>query len=150
MSTPTSPTTIDTKTRLVAAIQGAFAGDAASMGVHWIYDPKELLQSLKDPSEPEFQTPPTPRFYSSTEFPGHYLAGMPSPYGEQLWFATDYCATRRAVDGEDMSAAFQEWAESFGGRPDGATKEFLANKKSGKSWKECGADDNQGMSWSCN
>jgi hypothetical protein len=136
--------TLDTKTRLAAAIEGAFVADAASMGLHWIYDPKELLQSVKDRSAPEFQNPPTPRYYSSKEFPGHYMAGMLSPYGEQLWFATDYCATRSSVDGQEMSAGFREWAESFGGRPDGATKEFLANVKSGKSWNECGANDNQG------
>ena len=99
---------------------------------------------------PEFKSPPTPQFYSSNEFPGHYdRAGTLSPYGEQMLFVTDHVAkTGKNLTGETMSQAMLEWALSFGGRPDSALKTFIDNMQkennSGK-WPNCGADDDQGV-----
>lgn len=135
------------KQRVLAAIRGAFVADAASMGVHWIYDPVLMLKTVDNVAAPEFKTVPTPQFYSSTEFPGHYQKGMLSPFGEQLMFVTEYVANAQDVVGADMSKAMFEWAETFGGRPDHALSEFVANmKKSDGSgaWPNCGADDAQG------
>jgi len=131
--------------RVTNAIRGAFVGDAAAMGTHWIYDPAEMAKAVPSVDAPEFKDPPTPSFYSSKEFPGHYEKGMLSPYGAQLMFATKYTATVSEVAGDSMSTAMLEWANTFGGRPDHATKTFVENmgKDDGK-WPNCGADDNQG------
>jgi ADP-ribosylglycohydrolase len=132
-------------------LRGAFLADAASMGTHWIYNPKEVMEKIALPKEePEFQTPPFPNYYSSTEFPHHYEAGMLSPYGEQLLFMTRYVAHTAAPDmtGPSMSTAMYEWATTFGGRPDHATLTFIENMKSNdpnKQYPHCGADDDQGM-----
>jgi hypothetical protein len=136
------------KARVIAAIRGAFTADAASMGTHWIYNPTEMKQTVSSLESPEFKDPPTPRFYSSEEFPGHYQAGMLSPYGEQLMFVTEYLATSDGnVDGSSMSKAMFQWATTFGGRRDHATTSFMENiKKEDQSgqWPNCGADDDQG------
>lgn len=137
--------------RIVAAIRGAFIADAASMGTHWIYDPAEMATSVSSVSAPEFKDPPTPKYYSATEFPGHYHKnGMLSPYGEQLLFVTEYTAGNGSgiFSGQDMSLAMLEWAETFGGRPDHALTQFVENMKlddkaKGGQWPNCGADDDQ-------
>lgn len=129
--------------RIVAAIRGAFVADAASMGTHWIYDPVQMLQAVPSPEAPEFKDPPNPSFYSSSEFKGHYGSGMLSPYGEQLLFVTEFSAAMLSIDGSKMSDAMLEWANTFGGRPDHATTEFVKNMKEGKIYPECGADDDQ-------
>ena len=131
--------------RILSAVRGAFVADAASMGTHWIYDPKEMAKAVSSLEEPEFKDPPTPQFYSSKEFPGHYEKGMLSPYGEQLLFVTEYCASGKTIEGAQMSEAFKEWATTFGGRPDHATTQVLENleKEDGK-WPNCGANDDQG------
>lgn len=153
-TTTTTTTTMLLQNRIQAALRGALVADAASMGTHWIYNPTELKEVLllSSPQErmPEFQPdPPTPRFYSSSEFPGHYdKVGMPSPYGEQLLFVADYVANGDdgGVDGHQMSLQMKEWAEAFGGRPDSALQTFLANmNKEDGQWPNCGdPNDSQG------
>jgi hypothetical protein len=131
--------------RIVGALRGAFVGDAASMGTHWIYNPVEMAAAVASITTPEFTTPPTPRFYSSTEFPGHYGPGQLSPYGEQLLFVTEYVADHDDIDGLTMSTSLVTWAKTFGGRHDHALTTVLANiDEAGKVWPECGADDSQG------
>jgi ADP-ribosylglycohydrolase len=132
------------KQRVMAAIRGAFIADAASMGTHWIYSPKEMAESVLDQAKPEFRNPPTPRYYSSEEFEGHYKFGMLSPYGEQMLFVTEYLA-RGDFSGDGMSKAMLKWSTSFGGRPDSALKQFMENmQKDEGQWPNCGADDDQG------
>jgi len=132
------------RNRIISAIRGAFVADAASMGTHWIYDPMEMAASVPSLQRPEFKDPPTPRFYSAEEFPGHYGSGMLSPYGELMLFVTEYCASCGGVDGADMSEEMKDWAMTFGGRPDSALKKFLENMEAGNKWPNCGADDSQG------
>ena len=143
------------KDRIIAAIRGAFIADAASMGVHWIYDPMQVTKTLGSQAnimKPEFQpNPPNPSYYSSDEFPGHYQYGQLSPYGEQLLFVTHYVSQTETVEGMSMSNAMLEWSETFGGRPDHALTQFVENMKSGdtqRQWPDCGADDSQGTYFS--
>eukprot|EP00040_Diaphanoeca_grandis_P020181 m.107359 g.107359 ORF g.107359 m.107359 type:complete len:360 (+) comp27788_c0_seq1:140-1219(+) len=136
------------KHRVLAAIRGAFVADAASLGTHWIYDPAEMLKAVLDVNAPEFRDPASPRFYSADEFPGHYLNGMLSPYGEQLLFVVEHVASTMKQDfsGAAMSQGMLAWSETFGGRPDSALKKFVENmKKDDQSgqWPNCGADDDQ-------
>ena len=135
---------------IASTIRGAFVADAASMGTHWIYNPQEVLEKITSREQPEFREPPSPNYYSSTEFPNHYMSGMLSPYGEQLLFVTQYTANTvgddaNAMTGPAMSTAMYEWATTFGGRPDHATTTFIENMKAKQMYPECGADDDQGM-----
>lgn len=115
------------KQRILAAIRGAFIGDAASMGTHWIYDPVQVKEQVPSLAAPEFKDPPTPSYYSDKEFPGHYgKVGMPSPYGEQLLFVVTHTAANLDII---TPAAMLEWAETNGGRADTALKAFIKNMK---------------------
>ena len=142
--------------RIKNALKGAFIADAASLGTHWIYYPKEMAASVPSLAKPEFKDPPTPSFYSSEEFPNHYdKAGKLSPYGEQLLFVTEYLvdtfgnsgseSDAKDIDGEDMSDKFVEFINTFGGRPDHAMKDVVANRGNEKKLKfpESGANDSQ-------
>ncbi len=129
------------KSVITRTIRGAFVADAASMGTHWIYNPKDVLDKVTSVQEPEFRNPPAPSFYSSTEFPNHYEMGMLSPFGEQLLFVTQYVATTPMIDGPSMSTEMLEWATTFGGRVDHAMTAFVEHMEAGKVYPECGADD---------
>jgi hypothetical protein len=118
------------------------------MGTHWTYDPAEMLKLVTSKTTPEFRDPPSPSFYSSEEFPGHYSKGMLSPYGEQMLFATEYVADKTTssssmvsfISGEDMSDSMLKWGKSFGGRPDHALTTFIGNiEKESKKYPDCGA-----------
>ena len=116
---------------------GAFVADAASMGVEWIYDPSQMKETVESLETPEFKNPPSPQYFSSKEFLGHYGPGMLSPYGEQMLWVAEYFA-KKGYDGtkDDMFASMKEWAKSFGGRPDHALTTAIGQGK--------GADDDQG------
>jgi ADP-ribosylglycohydrolase len=105
-----------------------------------------MAKSVPSLETPEFKNPPTPSFYSAIEFPNHYGAGMLSPYGELLLFTTQHIAATGQVDTTAMTEELYEWAESGNsGRKDGALKAFAENVKAGKTYPECGADDNQAI-----
>lgn len=133
------------KSRVVSAIRGAFVADAASMGTHWIYNPKEMAEAVPSVEEPEFKNPPTPSFYSSEEFKGHYGPGMLSPYGEQLLFVTEcLIESGGSIDGSKLTEKLFQWADKdYTGRKDHALGLVIENVKAGKTFPESGADDNQ-------
>jgi len=124
-----------TEKKISDCLLGAFVADAACMGVEWIYDPDEMKQTVDNLRAPEFKTPPAPRYFDAEEFPGHYGPGMLSPYGEQLMFVAEYCASAGRVEKDDMFAKMRDWAADFGGRPDHALATAVSQGK--------GADDNQ-------
>jgi hypothetical protein len=133
--------------RVAAAIKGAFLADAASMGTHYVADPEAMKKEVPSEDAPEFKDPPTPTGYSAEEYPGHYGAGMSSPWGEQLLFSTEYCGKHKCVTAGHMSVRMKEWAESFGGFQDESLKEFLtAMKQIDRSVELCGAEDDRGKS----
>lgn len=125
--------------RVAAAIKGALVADAASMGCD--------NSTPSNPDAPEFQDPPNPANYSSADYPGHYEAGMLSPWGEQLLWATQYVAKEQLVATGPMSVAFMKWVETNGGYHDKEVEEFLTCMKAGdRSVELCGKDDERGKS----
>jgi hypothetical protein len=85
--------------------------------------------------------PPLVTTLQTNTLVSHYGPGQVSPYGEHLLFATEYCGAHRCVTASHLSASMKEWAETFGGRQDSATKAFLETTVAG-------ADDDQGKAWS--
>lgn len=104
-----------------------------------------MAETVLSLSEPEFKDPPSPKFYSAKEFPGHYGAGMLSPYGEQLlWVIEHLVASQGVVDGPIMLTSMVDWADSFGGRPDHALSTVVQNvKEKAATFPDAGADDDQ-------
>ena len=47
---------------------------------------------------------------------------------------------------EDFADSLLEWAETFGGRPNHCTKQFVERRKEGAKFPKCGADDSQANS----
>lgn len=131
--------------RVAAALKGAIVADAATMGTHWIYDLEELKGTVASMDAPEFKDPPFPKFYSAEEFPGHYGPGMLSPTGEQLLFFAEYCGKHKCVTAGHLSVQFKQWAETWGGRKDHATQEFLkCMKAADRSVELIGEEDKEG------
>ena len=111
-------------------------------GTHWIYDVKQMAEAVPSLEAPEFKSPPTPNFYSSEEFPGHYRDGMLSPYGEQLLFVAEYLVNANGVvDGNTMLHDMVAWAGEFGGRADHALTTVVQGVD--KGFPQAGADDYQ-------
>ncbi len=66
-----------------AAIWGALVADAASLGLHWLYDQERIRRVA--PEEPEFRTPTEADFDGVSGYFAHgkKMAGELSHYGEQ-------------------------------------------------------------------
>lgn len=79
-----NPTSLALTERGRNAILGAFVADAATMGLHWLYD-QERIQSLAN-HKLEFRTPAKTDFEGSKGYFAHpdRCAGDQSQYGEQM------------------------------------------------------------------
>lgn len=127
---------------------GALVADAASLGVHWIYDPKRIEEIA---AHRDGQTSFTPIDAHNFEGVPAYFAhgarsdGDLSQYGEVLWLAIGSILTEHGFD----VAAYQEsFAAHFGpggafvgyiDRPTGGTLENIA----GEVLAPSGIDDDQ-------
>jgi len=132
---------MNSTSRKVGAILGALVADAASMPLHWIYDTdkiKALLAGRQD--RPEFFDPPSCPYYS-------YELGRNSPYGEQTIQLLEVVAENGRLDPlEYANQAYVYFNGPYTGRLDHSLKGFLQNMKEGKTWPNCGADDDQANS----
>ena len=113
------------KNRLKGMVLGQFLGDAASLGVHWIYNTKDIesmypngLQGFEIPAE------------------GHYHAGKLSGdlthYGDASWVLLEALAEETTFDAASFGAAFAEKmdpSKGYKGYFDAATRGTLENFK---------------------
>ncbi len=138
--------------RAVNCVCSAAVGDAATMPSHWIYDAGKLSAlHAASPGTPEFFAQPSCPFYNSTQFPGHYALGQPSPYGEEALALADYVEGNglEFTDGEGFARSLHRWVKSYSGRKNGCSKQFESNMddllgKGGASahcFPACGAND---------
>jgi len=118
------------------AIIGALIADAATMGVHWIYD-TEKLSTLVGEGHPEFFDPPSCPFYT-------YKSGAQSPWGDEQLQLLQYL-----VEHEFEEASFHEalytFTSTYTGRLNGLMKDFDVAYEGGKRGPELsvGADNGQ-------
>ena len=113
------------KNRLKGMVLGQFLGDAASLGVHWIYNTKDIesiypngLQGFEIPAE------------------GHYHAGKLSGdlthYGDAAWVLLEALAQETTFDAASFGAVFVEKmdpSKGYKGYFDAATRGTLENFK---------------------
>ena len=113
----------DLKNRAKGMVLGQFLGDAASLGVHWIYNTKEIehlhpqgLQGFEVPAE------------------GHYhagkLAGDPTHYGDAAWVLMEALARETTFNVTTFGRAFVEKMDpgkGYSGYFDSATRGTLEN-----------------------
>eukprot|EP00898_Chlorokybus_atmophyticus_P009201 jgi/Chlat1/9282/Chrsp99S08544 len=127
--------------RAINCVLGWAVGDAASMGLHWVYDLEKLesLVAARNPAVPEFMDPSANFFYQ-------YASGEFSVYGDQTHALLRSMAECGGLNVEHYAASsyahFAEKRES----PlymDVSTKGFMANYTAGMRPPESGADDSQ-------
>eukprot|EP00123_Amoebidium_parasiticum_P013351 comp21908_c0_seq1/m.31454 comp21908_c0_seq1/g.31454 ORF comp21908_c0_seq1/g.31454 comp21908_c0_seq1/m.31454 type:complete len:340 (-) comp21908_c0_seq1:351-1370(-) len=133
--------------KLRDAVVGAFVADVATMPLHWIYDDAKIKELVGGESDPEFFSPPSCPFYNNSDFPGHYLTGQPSPYGEHGRFMVDYLAQKGSLDADSYASDLRDWLRAYTGRVDHASKLFIENYDKGLRYPDVGADDNQANSF---
>ncbi|MEM8752272.1 MAG: ADP-ribosylglycohydrolase family protein [Pseudomonadota bacterium] len=144
----------DAPTRARAALAGALVADAASMGLHWLYDQKRIADVAGD--APEFRAP-NAADYAGPDGKGlGYFAhggkrpGEPSHYGAQMIAMADALAGAGRYDAEAYAEAFRGWF-GYGGRwvgyidrPTRATLDAMAKAAAEeRPTTACGADDAQ-------
>lgn len=108
-----------------AAVVGGFVADAASMGLHWIYDGAQLAALVAaQPTAPEFHEPPACPFYA-------YASGAQSPYGDEVLPLLRCVAERGAFDAEAFGDASYLAAKAYTGRLNHVFKELVAKGDAG-------------------
>jgi len=113
------------KFRAASAISGALLADAATMPLHWIYDPQKISNLTRDQDPAFFLTPSCP-FYSTARFPGHYSLGQSSPYGEQMAAYVTFLVERNGSwDTMAFHSFYLDFLKHYGGRLDHASRGFL-------------------------
>jgi len=123
----------------LGAVKAGFVADAASMGLHWIYDVSKLKELTKSQS-PEFFEPPSCPFYK-------YEPGQLSPYGaEALGVLQVLSPCHDKFEPQNFSLGFQQYLKKYPGRLNHASKELIAAVEGGKVFPESGADDAQANS----
>jgi len=124
-------------------MKGALVADAASMGLHWIYDPEKIISLTRKaplcPKDPAFFEPPSCPFYS-------YESGQLSPYGAEGLGMLKSLNCLAQYDPTRLAQKFSEYLKGYSGRLNHASKELIANIDAGKTFPECGANDSQANS----
>ncbi|KAG2445553.1 hypothetical protein HXX76_000167 [Chlamydomonas incerta] len=123
--------------RATAAVLGALVADAASMGLHWIYDTdkiQDLLSHHGRRDEPAFFEPPSCPYYD-------YDSGFFSPYGDELLPVLQYMADqdRGTLDGPGFAEYLAAYYRNYTGRLNKSSRAMMeAVLQGGRKWPECG------------
>ena len=110
-------------TNIQSGILAAFAADALSLGVHWVYDTaliKDRYGRLDKIVKPEIAS-----FHKKKE------KGDFTHYGDQMFLLLESLFKCSQFDLDDFAARWQTMFEDYDGYMDGATKETLKNFASG-------------------
>ena len=118
------------KSRLQAALWGAFYGDAYALGAHWLYDTHQISKSQFDTKQ--FNDP------LSDYHPGK-KAGDFTHYGDQMLWLLDAIAHDENFTIESYSTAWRAKMNAYSGYVDGASKHTLEALDSGKGSLGCGS-----------
>lgn len=123
--------TTDLKTRAANLVLGALVADAATMGMHWLYDQDRIAEVA--PDAPEFIGPDPVHFEGFPAFFAHggRVAGEVSQYGEQsLVMARALVASGGQYDADVYAAHFRVhfgYGGKYVGYIDHATRDTLDN-----------------------
>ena len=118
------------KSKLQAALWGAFYGDAYALGAHWLYDTQQISKSQFDTKS--FNDP------LSDYHPGK-RAGDFTHYGDQMLWLLDAIAHDDNFSIEGFSQSWKEKMSSYSGYVDGASKHTLEALEAGKGSLGCGS-----------
>ncbi len=115
-------------------LYSAFIGDALSLGVHWIYSSKTIID--KYGLITEYIDP------SKSQYHNNKLKGEQTHYGDQMLILLESLAENKGFEIEAFSKKWQNLFSDYTGYFDGATKTTLANIKSGSLFLNAGSESN--------
>lgn len=106
-------------------------GDAATMGLHWIYDADKLatLVAQRPGGAAEFFEPPSCPFYS-------YASGALSPYGDEVLPLLQHVAARGELDPVAFGTESYLAAKAYTGRLNHIFKELVVKGDAGLQYPE--------------
>lgn len=131
MATPV--TAVTRRAAAAAAVVGAFVADAATMGLHWIYDGGKMAALVGARAAPEFYEPPSCPFYS-------YESGALSPYGDEVFPLLELVATTGTFDAAAFGDASYRAAKAYPGRLNHVFKELVAKGDAGKRYPDLASE----------
>lgn len=113
------------KQRALHAVVAGFVADAATMGLHWIYDEAKLAGLVaQQPEGAEFFNPPSCPYYS-------YTSGALSPYGDEIFPLLQDVATRGEFDPLEYGTVSYLAAKAYTGRLNHIFKELVVKGDAG-------------------
>lgn len=134
MATPV--TAVTRRAAAAAAVVGALVADAATMGLHWIYDAGQMAALVAaSRAVPEFHEPPACPFYS-------YAGGALSPYGDEVLPLLEFVAAAGPgpFDAAGFGDASYRAAKAYPGRLNHVFKELVAKGDAGKHVPDLASD----------
>lgn len=123
--------------RAIAAVEGGFVADAATMGLHWIYDDKKIESLVKDSTCPEFFTPPSCPYYQ-------YESGAFSPYADEIFPLLTSVSARGDFKPEAFADVSYQYASTYKGRLNGVMKEFVKKVDAGEKYPNLATESDDG------
>lgn len=120
--------------KLKGLLWGSLLGDAYSLGGHWIYDQDELANStlnLNGLNDPLSNYHPTKK------------AGDFTHYGDQTVWLLEYMKQSGVYDPFVFGEIWQKNMNAYNGYKDKASKDSLANIKSGRSFLGAGSNSQE-------
>jgi ADP-ribosylglycohydrolase len=128
----------DISDRYIGSVVGSFVADAATMGLHWIYDPLEIqrLVETRPDNDPAFFIPPSSPYYQ-------YESGELSPYGAEAFAVLQVLAGRVNITGQELTSGFVAHMKQYPGYRNKATRFLIENAEAGLQFPRAGADDEQ-------
>ena len=119
------------KDKAQAMVLASFAGDALSLGVHWIYN-TNVIDKKWGPVE-NYIKPERPTYHPTKDL------GDFTHYGDQTLVLLQSISGSEGYSLTHFAKSWQEFFDSYDGYFDGATKDTLANIASGKEITEAGS-----------
>jgi ADP-ribosylglycohydrolase len=114
-----------------AAVVGAFAADALSLGVHWVYNTGVIDKKF---GRVEQYYDPLASYHKGKQ------AGDFTHYGDQMLVLMESLSAENRFDADRFAEQWRIFFSSYGGYFDQATKATLENMESGKGLTESGSD----------
>lgn len=119
------------KDNIKAMVMAAFAADSLALGVHWIYDPQQIISDF---GRIESFKAPGPRSYHKNRRKGDF-----THYGDQMLVLLESVAENRRFEPADFSQRWRELFDGYDGYIDGATRNTLANYEKGLAPADAGS-----------
>jgi len=114
-----------------AAVWGAFAADALSLGVHWVYNTGVIDKKF---GRVEQYYDPLTSYHKGKQ------AGDFTHYGDQMLVLLESLSGHTAFDAVRFAEQWRAFFSAYGGYFDQATKATLENMDAGKNLTESGSD----------